>query len=76
MQWHIPVAGFQYQSRSLDVSAQTQAERLTACGIDPAILGEEVDPAFFIGLAIHAGIDSGISAEGWLCIVQPDSVKP
>ena len=70
MQWHTPVAGFQYQSRSLDVSAQTQAERLTACGIDPAIFGEEVDPAFFIGLAIHAGIDSGISAEGNINMLQ------
>ena len=70
MQWHKPVAGFQYQSRSLDVSAQTQAERLTACGIDPAIFGEEVDPAFFIGLAIHAGIDSGISAEGNINMLQ------
>ena len=70
MQWHIPVAGFQYKSRSLDVSAQTQAERLTACGIDPAIFGEEVDPAFFIGLAIHAGIDSGISAEGNINMLQ------
>ena len=69
-QWHKPVAGFQYQSRSLDVSAQTQAERLTACGIDPAIFGEEVDPAFFIGLAIHAGIDSGISAEGNINMLQ------
>ena len=70
MLWHKPVAGFQYQSRSLDVSAQTQAERLTACGIDPAIFGEEVDPAFFIGLAIHAGIDSGISAEGNINMLQ------
>ena len=69
-QWHKPVAGFQYQSRSLDVSAQTQAERLTACGIDPAIFGEEVDPAFFTGLAIHAGIDSGISAEGNINMLQ------
>ena len=69
-QWHKPVAGFQYQSRSLDVSAQTQAERLTACGIDPAIFGEEVDPAFLIGLAIHAGIDSGISAEGNINMLQ------
>ena len=52
------------------MSAQTQAERLTACGIDPAIFGEEVDPAFFIGLAIHAGIDSGISAEGNINMLQ------
>ena len=63
-QWHEPVSGFQYKTHSLDLSAQTQAERLTACGIDPAIFDDDVDPAFFIGLAIHAGIDSGISAEG------------
>ncbi|MBL6814902.1 MAG: hypothetical protein ISQ65_06655, partial [Pseudomonadales bacterium] len=69
-QWHEPVAGFRYQSRSLDMSVQTQAERLTACGIDPAIFGEEIDPAFFIGLAIHAGIDSGISAEGNINMLQ------
>ena len=45
-QWHESGAGFQYQSRRLDMSAQAQAERLTACGIDPAIFGEEVDPVF------------------------------
>ena len=28
------------------MSAQTQAALLTACGIDPAIFGEEVDPVF------------------------------
>ena len=69
-QWHEPVSGFQYQTHSLDLSAQTQAERLTACGIDPAIFDDDVDPAFFIGLAIHAGIDSGISAEGNINMLQ------
>ena len=52
------------------LTAETQVERLTACGIDPQVFGEDVDPAFFIGLAIHAGIDSGISAEGNINMLQ------
>ena len=36
----------------------------------PQVFGEDVDPAFFIGLAIHAGIDSGISAEGNINMLQ------
>jgi hypothetical protein len=69
-QWHEPVSGFQYETHSLNLSVETQAERLTACGIDPAIFDADVDPAFFIGLAIHAGIDSGISAEGNINMLQ------
>lgn len=68
--WHEPVSGFQYETYSLNLSVETQAERLTACGIDPTIFGADVDPAFFIGLAIHAGIDSGISAEGNINMLQ------
>lgn len=68
--WHEPVSGFQYETHSLNLSVETQAERLTACGIDPTIFGADVDPAFFIGLAIHAGIDSGISAEGNINMLQ------
>lgn len=69
-QWHEPVSGFQYQTHSLELARQTQTERLNACGIDPATFGDEVDPAFFIGLAIHAGIDSGIRAEGNINMLQ------
>ena len=68
--WHDPVAGFQYQSRVLEMAPVTQSERLTACGVDPSVFGDEVDPAFFIGLGIHAGIDSGISAEGNINMLQ------
>ena len=69
-QWHEPVAGFQYRTHVLALTAETQVERLTACGIDPRVFGDDVDPAFFIGLAIHAGIDSGISAEGNINMLQ------
>ena len=69
-QWHEPVAGFQYRTHVLALSAEIQVERLTACGIDSQVFGDDVDPAFFIGLAIHAGIDSGISAEGNINMLQ------
>ncbi len=69
-QWHEPVAGLQYRTHMLTLTAETQAERLTACGVDPRVFGDDVDPAFFIGLAIHAGIDSGISAEGNINMLQ------
>ncbi|MBP73333.1 MAG: hypothetical protein CMQ18_01995 [Gammaproteobacteria bacterium] len=36
--WHEPVSGFQYETHSLNLSVETQAERLTACGIDPTIV--------------------------------------
>ena len=69
-QWHEPVAGFQYRTHVVTLTAETQVERLTACGVDPEVFGDDVDPAFFIGLAIHAGIDSGISAEGNINMLQ------
>ena len=69
-QWHEPVAGFQYRTHAVTFTAETQVERLTACGVDPEVFGDDVDPAFFIGLAIHAGIDSGISAEGNINMLQ------
>jgi acyl dehydratase len=68
--WHEPIAGFQYQTHVIETSTQTQTERLEACGVDPSVFGDDVDPAFYIGLAIHAGIDSGISAEGNINMLQ------
>lgn len=68
--WHEPVAGFQYQTQIIETSNQSQTERLEACGVDPSVFADDVDPAFYIGLAIHAGIDSGISAEGNINMLQ------
>ena len=68
--WVEPEAGFQYLPDTVSVSAEHQGEKLDACGIDAGVFGEQVDPAFFIGIAIHAGIRSGISAEGNINMLQ------
>ncbi len=64
MEWVDPHAGFRYVTDTVTVDAAHQAEKLGACGIDAGVFATDVDPAFYIGLAIHAGINSGISAEG------------
>lgn len=69
-EWHTPAAGFQLEPAEICVSPQHQHDKLSACGIDPAILGNVVDPAFFIGIGIQAGIRSGISAQGNINMVQ------
>ena len=68
--WHEPKAGFQYLPDTVSVTSEHQAEKLDACGIDASLFGGQVDPAFFIGIAIHAGIRSGISAEGNINMLQ------
>ena len=60
----VPVTGFRLQTDTITVSPAHQADKLGACGIDPQVFGADVDPSFFIGIAINAGIKSGISAEG------------
>ena len=69
-QWVEPEAGFQYLADTISVAPTHQTEKLAACGIDAGIFGEQVDPAFFIGIAIHAGIRSGTSAEGNINMLQ------
>ena len=68
--WRDPQPGFRYLPDVISVSGDHQREKLEACGIDPALFGDEVDPSFFIGLAIQAGIRSGISAEGNVNMLQ------
>ncbi len=62
--WLEPKAGLQITPKTLVVTRQYQAEKLGAIGIDPSLYGGLCDPAFFIGLSIQAGAESGISAEG------------
>ena len=69
-QWHEPEVGFAYQSACLSVTRAHQREKLAACGTDDALFGNLADPAFFIGLAIDAGIRSGISAQGNVNMLQ------
>jgi len=68
--WIDPFEGFEYLTSTVTVTAAGQAEKVATCGIDPAIFGRFVDPSFFIGLAIRAGVDSGISAEGNVNMLQ------
>ena len=62
--WLEPKAGLQITPKTFTVTRQYQAEKLGAIGIDPSVYGGLCDPAFFIGLSIQAGAESGISAEG------------
>ena len=64
VQWLDPVAGYEFQPGFVVVTPEHQAEKLDACGLDPTVFSGCVDPAFYIGLGIHAGINNGISAEG------------
>lgn len=62
--WHEPVVGFELEPQEIIVSSDDQREKLSACGLNSDDLDGWVDSAFYIGLGIHAGIASGISAEG------------
>ncbi len=70
IEWQRATPGFKIDPAEVTVSASYQAEKLSACGIDPAVFGRHVDPSFFIGIGIHAGIRSGISAEGNVNMLQ------
>lgn len=62
--WVDPHAGFQIDRIETCVTCEYQAEKFDALGLDAGRYGDKVDPSFYIGLGIHAGIASGISAEG------------
>jgi acyl dehydratase len=69
-EWIDPYAGFVYQEDDICIEAAYQEEKLQSCGIDPQVFGDQADPSFFIGLAIHAGIKSGITAQGNINMLQ------
>ena len=62
--WLDPSPGFQLKTQRVIVASDDQRSKLDALTIDASRFNGWVDPAFFIGLGIHAGIESGISAEG------------
>ncbi len=70
IEWIAPYEGFAYREQTIVVESSEQKRALEVCGIDPSIFGDVVDPSFFIGLAIHAGVESGITAEGNVNMVQ------
>jgi hypothetical protein len=70
VEWIEPEAGFELTPLTLSVPGDFQDEKLRAAGIEPAVFGDTVDPSFFIGVGIRAGIRNGISAEGNVNMVQ------
>ena len=69
-EWVDPFAGFEYQTDSVVVPTDYQRDKLGICGLDPAVFGNAVDASFYIGLAIRAGVASGISAQGNVNMLQ------
>ena len=69
-QWKKPEEGYQLEPDMVGVTRGYQHEKLTTCGIDPNVFAGAADPSFFIGIAIQAGVNSGISAEGAVNMVQ------
>ena len=69
-QWKKPEGGYQLEPDMVGVTRGYQHEKLTTCGIDPNVFAGAADPSFFIGIAIQAGVNSGISAEGAVNMVQ------
>ena len=70
IEWIAPYKGFEYRPQTTMVPRAEQERALTVCGIDPADFGDVIDPSFFIGIAIHAGVESGITADGNVNMVQ------
>ncbi len=68
--WVEPEQGFQYLTDTVVLTREEQARRLQACSLAPEVFGDVADPSNFIGMAIHAGIKSGISAEGNVNMLQ------
>ena len=70
VQWLAPREGLEIEAREISVSGDYQIDKLGAAGLDAEVFGDTVDPSFFIGIGIQAGIRSGISAEGNVNMVQ------
>ncbi|NKB58094.1 MAG: hypothetical protein GKS00_17355 [Alphaproteobacteria bacterium] len=70
IEWIDPYEGFTFREQTTVVETSEQTRLLEVCGIDPADFGNVADPSFFIGIAIHAGVQSGISSEGNVNMVQ------
>lgn len=63
-QWTDPYQGFRYNDETITTERDDQVHCHTACGIDPAVFGDIVDPSNYIRDSIRAGVRSGITAEG------------
>jgi hypothetical protein len=64
------VPGFEFTPWRLAVNAETQAQKLRCCGIDPAIWGDVVDPGIFATLTIKIVNREGFSINGSVHMIQ------
>lgn len=62
--WIEPYAGFEFAGNGVSVSRAYQTEKLELLGLEASLFGDHVDPSFYIGMGIRAGIEAGVSAEG------------
>lgn len=62
--WIEPYRGMRYRPRTMTVDAEEQARLVALCGLDPAVFGDDVDPAGFISLAIQEGVRNRVHANG------------
>ena len=65
-----PRPGLTFEPETYLLSQQDQDRKLAACGIDGAVFNGFVDAAFYIGAGIHVGINSGVSAQGNVNMLQ------
>ncbi|MCH9674702.1 MAG: hypothetical protein K0U93_24900 [Gammaproteobacteria bacterium] len=70
VRWVEPHEGFELTPHTVAIDAAEQIEKLDVCGLPNNHFDGAVDASFFIRLGIHAGIASGISAEGNINMVQ------
>lgn len=68
--WIEPYKGMKFQDRVMTVEAEEQRRLLDVCGIDPAIFGDNIDPAGFITLAIQEGVRNKVHANGTVNMAQ------
>lgn len=69
-EWIEPYAGFVFQDTVVIAERAEQSRALACCDLDPAIFGDDADPAFFIAHAIAAGVANGISSDGSVNMMQ------
>ncbi|MEQ8857925.1 MAG: hypothetical protein RIC56_04705 [Pseudomonadales bacterium] len=69
-EWFEPREGFTFRPATISVSREHQEEKLALCGLPAGAFGDAVDPSFFIGIGIRAGIANGISAQGNVNMLQ------
>ena len=68
--WIEPYKGLKFQDRVITVEPAEQQRLLSACGIDPLVFGDSIDPAGFVSLAIQEGVRNRIHANATVNMAQ------